>query len=74
MATVTLATSIQPRVPQGSFRNEPFTDFKNPENARAMRAALELVAGQLGHEYDLVIGGLLMAAILADRALRRPEP
>jgi 1-pyrroline-5-carboxylate dehydrogenase len=57
MATVTLPTSIQPRVPQGTFRNEPFTDFKNPENAREMRAALELVAGQLGREYDLVIGG-----------------
>ena len=57
MATATLPTSIQPRVPQGTFRNEPFTDFKNPENARAMRAALELVGGQLGREYDLVIGG-----------------
>src|SRR4051812_34976106 len=57
MASATIPTSIQPRVPQGTFRNEPFTDFKNTENARAMRAALELVAGQLGHEYDLVIGG-----------------
>jgi 1-pyrroline-5-carboxylate dehydrogenase len=57
MATVTLPTSIQPRVPQGTFRNEPFTDFKNPENARAMHHALELVAEQLGREYDLVIGG-----------------
>src|SRR5215472_11088176 len=57
MATVTLATSIQPRVPQGRFRNEPFTDFKNPENARAMRSALDAVRGQLSREYDLVIGG-----------------
>ncbi len=57
MATVTLPTSIQPRVPQGRFRNEPFTDFKHPDNARAIRAALDLVAGQLGREYDLVIGG-----------------
>src|SRR5579864_3989086 len=57
MATVTLPTSIQPRVPQGRFRNEPFSDFKSPENARAMRAALELVGAQLGREYDLVIGG-----------------
>ena len=57
MATVTLPTSIQPRVPQGRFRNEPFTDFKHPENARAMRAALEAVQSQLGREYDLVIGG-----------------
>src|SRR6516225_9409422 len=57
MATVTLPTSIQPRTPQGGFSNEPFTDFKNPDTARAMRAALDLVAGQLGHEYHLVIGG-----------------
>src|SRR5579863_5200374 len=57
MATVTLPTSIEPRTPQGSFRNEPFTDFKHPDQARAMRASLEQVAGQLGREYDLVIGG-----------------
>ena len=57
MATLTLSTSIQPRTPQGSFKNEPFTDFKHPENARAIRAALDLVAAQLGREYDLVIGG-----------------
>jgi 1-pyrroline-5-carboxylate dehydrogenase len=57
MATVTLPTSIQLRAPQGEFRNEPFENFKSPETARAMRAALEKVAGQLGREYDLVIGG-----------------
>jgi len=57
MASVTLPTSIQPRVPQGAFRNEPFTDFHKPENAREMRAALDLVTRQLGHEYDLIIGG-----------------
>ena len=57
MASVTLPTSIQPRVPQGTFKNEPFTDFKRPEIAREMRAALDLIAGQLGQEYDLVIGG-----------------
>ena len=57
MATVTLSTEIQPRSPQGEFHNEPFTDFKNPDNARQMRAALDMVAGHLGHEYDLIIGG-----------------
>ena len=57
MATATLPTSIQPRTPLGSFRNEPFTDFKHPDQARAMRAALEQVAGHLGREYELVIGG-----------------
>ncbi len=57
MATETLPTVIQPRQPKGGFANEPFTDFKAHENARKMKAALELVAGQLGREYDLVIGG-----------------
>ncbi len=57
MATVTLPTAIQPRSPKGGFRNEPFTGFKNHENARKMREALELVRGELGREYDLIIGG-----------------
>ena len=57
MATAILPTSIQPRSPKSSFQNEPFTDFKAPDNARKMRAALDLVASQLGREYDLLIGG-----------------
>src|ERR1700691_1384088 len=57
MATVTLSTHIQPRLPQGGFANEPFVDFKTPDNARAMQAALDHVASQLGREYDLIIGG-----------------
>jgi 1-pyrroline-5-carboxylate dehydrogenase len=57
MATVTLPTEIQPHSPQGDFRNEPFTNFKEPATARQMQAALDLVASQLGHEYDLIIGG-----------------
>jgi 1-pyrroline-5-carboxylate dehydrogenase len=57
MATATLPTVILPRSPQGEFKNEPFTDFKSPENARQMQAALERVAAQLGREYDLIIGG-----------------
>jgi hypothetical protein len=57
MATVTLPTEIQPRTPQGAFKNEPFTDFKAPENARKMKEALEFVGQHLGREYPLVIGG-----------------
>ena len=57
MATVTLTTEIEPRSPQGEFRNEPFTNFKDPETSREMKAALDFVAGHLGHEYDLIIGG-----------------
>jgi 1-pyrroline-5-carboxylate dehydrogenase len=57
MATVSLPTEIQQRSPRGEFVNEPFVDFKTPENARNMQTALDLVAGRLGREYDLVIGG-----------------
>ncbi|HEY7783766.1 MAG TPA: L-glutamate gamma-semialdehyde dehydrogenase [Pyrinomonadaceae bacterium] len=39
------------------FRNEPFTDFSKPENAEAMRKAIEKVKSELGREYPLVIGG-----------------
>src|ERR1041385_6372875 len=39
------------------FRNEPFTDFTKEENARAFRAALDKVRGELGREYPLIIGG-----------------
>ncbi|MGA7244047.1 MAG: aldehyde dehydrogenase family protein, partial [Terracidiphilus sp.] len=57
MATVILPTEIQPRSPKGLFHNEPFTDFKSPENARKMQVALDMVGSHLGQEYDLIIGG-----------------
>jgi 1-pyrroline-5-carboxylate dehydrogenase len=57
MSTKDFTTSIQPCSPQGEFANEPFINFKAPENAHSMQAALELVASQLGREYDLIIGG-----------------
>ena len=45
------------RIHAGPFVNEPLTDFTREENARKMRAAVEKVRGQLGREYDLIIGG-----------------
>ena len=42
---------------RGPFINEPFFDFTKEDNARKMRAAIERVRGQLGREYDLIIGG-----------------
>jgi 1-pyrroline-5-carboxylate dehydrogenase len=55
------ATDISPTVPvrtaQTPFTNEEFVDFTTPENKRAMQAALTEVESNLGHEYDLVIGG-----------------
>ena len=57
MTTTPVRPPIQPRTPRGAFHNEPFINFKAPENARAMHEALQAVATQLGREYDLVIGG-----------------
>src|SRR5437879_3089536 len=38
------------------FVNEPLLDFRQEENARGMREAIEKVRAELGREYDLVIG------------------
>jgi 1-pyrroline-5-carboxylate dehydrogenase len=39
------------------FKNEPFTDFSQPENAQAMREAIEKVRLELGREYPIIING-----------------
>ncbi|HEX8171748.1 MAG TPA: L-glutamate gamma-semialdehyde dehydrogenase [Thermoanaerobaculia bacterium] len=39
------------------FRNEPLTDFSQPEHKAAMQAAIERVRGEIGRTYPLVIGG-----------------
>jgi 1-pyrroline-5-carboxylate dehydrogenase len=57
MATVEAPTRPQIRLHEGPFVNEPLTAFNREDNARKMRSAIEKVRGQLGREYDLVIGG-----------------
>jgi 1-pyrroline-5-carboxylate dehydrogenase len=47
----------RPMLHQGPFVTEPFFNFRNEDHARRMRAAISKVRGQLGHEYDLIIGG-----------------
>jgi 1-pyrroline-5-carboxylate dehydrogenase len=39
------------------FKNEPFTDYSKPENAEAMRAAIEKVMGELDREYTCLVNG-----------------
>jgi 1-pyrroline-5-carboxylate dehydrogenase len=55
----TLEAPVQPkiRLHEGPFAGEPLTDFSKEDSARKMRAAIEKVRGQLGREYDLIIGG-----------------
>ena len=57
MATLELTPSLPVRTAQTPFTNEPFIDFADPENKRAMQAALADVESHLNHEYDLIIGG-----------------
>jgi 1-pyrroline-5-carboxylate dehydrogenase len=69
-----LSRFIQPRTPQGPFVNEPFVDFKSPANERAIRAALELVATELGREYSLIIGGERVKTADKIRSLNPARP
>jgi 1-pyrroline-5-carboxylate dehydrogenase len=57
MATVEAPIRPKIRLHEGPFVNEPLTDFTKEENARKMRTAIEKVRGQLGREYDLIVGG-----------------
>src|SRR4029077_10896879 len=52
----------------------PLTDFTQPENARQMRAAIEKVRGQLGREYDLIIGGKRVQTRDKIRSLNPAKP
>jgi 1-pyrroline-5-carboxylate dehydrogenase len=74
MAPFSLSTQIQPRTPQGGFANEPFVNFKDAQNARAMREALDTVAAQLGREYDLIIGGRSLKTEGKIRSLNPARP
>src|ERR1700730_15249232 len=59
---------------RGRFVNEPFFDFTREENVRKMRAAIEKVRGQLGREYDLIIGGKRVKTADKIRSLNPTRP
>src|ERR1700723_168777 len=72
----TLEAPVRPRTAshEGPFINEPFFDFRHEENARKMRAAIERVRGQLGREYDLIIGGQHIKTSEKIRSLNPSRP
>jgi len=49
--------TLEAKIQRGEFSNEPLINFSRPENRQAMEAALKKVAGELGREYPLYIGG-----------------
>ena len=56
----TLEAPVRParaKAHSGPFVTESFFDFRKEENVRRMRSAIVKVRGQLGREYDLIIGG-----------------
>jgi 1-pyrroline-5-carboxylate dehydrogenase len=72
----TLAAPVQPkiRLHETPFAGEPLTDFSKEDNARKMRAAIEKVRGQLGREYDLIIGGKRMKTADKIKSLNPAKP
>jgi 1-pyrroline-5-carboxylate dehydrogenase len=74
MSAASTAASVEPRTPRGVFVNEPFVDFKDPENARAMREALEQVGSRLGREHELIIGGRRIKTADKIRSLNPARP
>ena len=74
MATLEAPARPQIRIHAGPFVNEPFVDFSKEENARKMRAAIEKVRGQLGREYDLIIGGKRVRTDAKIKSLNPAKP
>src|SRR5215467_11535138 len=75
MATTTLETAKPAlQLPVTLFRNEPPTDFSNPENARRMRQALTKVGAELGREYDMVIGNRLIKTEHKIKSINPAQP
>ncbi len=74
MATIEAPPRPQTRLHQTPFKNEAFVDFTKEEIVRKMRAAIEKVRGQLGREYDLVIGGKRLKTSDKIRSLNPAKP
>ncbi len=72
MATV--ETTVTPISITSPFRNEPYLDFKNPENARRMKEALARVRSELGREYDIVIGNRLIKSNTKIKSVNPARP
>ncbi|HEX6803309.1 MAG TPA: L-glutamate gamma-semialdehyde dehydrogenase [Terriglobales bacterium] len=74
MATLTAPARPSSHAARTLFHNEPATDFSRGDVRREMRAALDQVRGQLGREYDLIIGGHRVRTTEKIRSLNPARP
>src|SRR5215470_6237915 len=74
MATMEAPLRVRVRLHEGPFKNESFVDFTREDNVRKMRAAIEKVRGQLGREYDLIIGGKRVKTSDTIRSINPAKP
>jgi 1-pyrroline-5-carboxylate dehydrogenase len=74
MATIEAPPRLQVRLHEGPFVNEPVLDFNREEHARKMRSAIETIRGQLGREYDLIIGGKRIRTAEKIKSLNPAKP
>jgi 1-pyrroline-5-carboxylate dehydrogenase len=74
MATLEAPARPAVRLHEGPFVNEPLTDFSREETARRMRAAIDKVRGELGREYDLIIGGKRIKTADKIRSINPAKP
>jgi 1-pyrroline-5-carboxylate dehydrogenase len=66
-----MGSSSQPALEIPPFKNEPYTDFRQPENKARMEAAQEKVRALLGREYPLALGG---ARLYTEAKLKSVNP
>jgi 1-pyrroline-5-carboxylate dehydrogenase len=74
MATLEAPPRPRVRLHDGPFVTEPFFDFTRDDNTRKMRSAIAKVRGQLGREYDLIIGGKRVKTADKIRSLDPSKP
>jgi 1-pyrroline-5-carboxylate dehydrogenase len=74
MATMEAPPRVQTRLHETPYKNEAFVDFTKEENVRKMRNALDKVRGQLGREYDLIIGGKRIKTAEKIRSINPAKP
>ena len=53
------------------FKNEPLSDFSNPDVVSDFKKALDKVRGELGREYPLIVGS---EKITTDAKIKSVDP